>query len=111
MSFPQVHPANGTTHKIGEGIDAELFKAHHHRITLISFVNNMSPMVTADDKGFFNLWEYSSESLSGFGWFVPSIKYRLKLSEVMYRPVVGAQEKVEFTDVVKGPSRKQHRLR
>lgn len=111
MSFPQVHPANGTTHKIGEDIDAELFKAHHHRITLISFVNNMSPMVTTDDKGFINFWEYSSESLSGFGWFVPSIKYRLKLSEVTYRPVVGAQEKVEFTDAVKGPNRKQHRLR
>ena len=111
MSFPQVHPTNGTTHKIGEVTDAELFKAHHHRITLISFVNNISPMVTADEKGFINLWEYSSEYLSGFGWFVPSIKYRLKLSEMTYRPVVGAQEKVEFTDVVKGPSRKQHRLR
>jgi len=111
MSFPQVHPANGTTHKIGENIDAELFKAHHHGITLISFVNNISPMVTADEKGFIYLWEYSSEFLSGFGWFVPSMKFRLKLSEMTYRPVVGAQEKVEFTDVVKGPSRKQHRLR
>lgn len=111
MSFPQVHPANGTTHKIGGDIDAELFKAHQHRITLISFVNNISPMVTADERGFINLWEYSSECLSGFGWFVPSIKYRVKLSEITYRPVVGAQEKVEFTDVVKGPSRKQHRLR
>lgn len=111
MSFPQIHPANGTTHKIGEDIDAELFKAHRHGITLISFVNNISPMVTADEKGFIYLWEYSSEHLSGFGWFVPSIKYRLKLSEMTYRPVVGAQEKVEFTDVVKGPSRKQHRLR
>ena len=111
MSFPQVHPVNGATHKIGQDIDAEVFKAHHHRIILISFVNNVSPMVTVDDKGFINLWEYSSESLTGFGWFVPSIKYRLNLSEVTYRPVVGAQEKVEFTDVVKGPSRKQHRLR
>ena len=111
MSFPQVHAANGTIHKIGELIVAELFKAHHHPITLISFVNNISPMVTADEKGFINLWDYTSEYLSGFGWFVPSVKYRLKLSEMTYRPVVGAQEKVEFTDVVKGPSRKQHRLR
>lgn len=111
MSFPQVHPTNGTTHMIGRDIDAELFKAHHHRIVLISFVNNISPMVTVDDKGFINLWEYSSESLTGFGWFAPSIKYRLNMSEVTYRPVVGALEKVEFTDVVKGPNQKQHRLR
>lgn len=111
MSFPQVHAADGTIHKIGEVIVAELFKAHRHPITLISFVNNISPMVTADEKGFINLWEYTSEHLSGFGWFVPCVKYRLKLSEMTYRPVVGAQEKVEFTDVVKGPSRKQHRLR
>lgn len=111
MSFPHVHPVNGTTHKISQDIDAEVFKAHSHSIVLISFVNNISPMVTVDDKGFINVWEYSSESLTGFGWFVPSIKYRLKMSEVTYRPVEGAQEKLEFTDEVKGPSRKLHRLR
>lgn len=111
MSIPQVQPANGTANKIGQNIEAELFKSHHHRIVLISFVNNISPMVTVDEMGFINLWEYSSESLSGFGWFLPSIKYRLNMSEVTYEPVVGAQEKVEFTDTVTGPTRKQHRLR
>lgn len=111
MSVPQVQPTNGTSHKIGQDIEAELFKSHLHRIVLISFVNNISPMVTVDDMGFINLWEYSSASLTGFGWFAPNIKYRLNMSEVTYEPVVGTQEKVEFADTVKGPSHKQHRLR
>ena len=111
MSVAQVQPLNGSSHKVGNNIEAELFKSHHHRIVLISFVNSTSPMVTVDGMGFINLWEYSSESLTGFGWFVPSIKYRLNMSEVTYEPVLGAQEKVEFTDVIKGPSRKHHRLR
>lgn len=111
MSVAQVQPLNGSSHKVGNNIEAELFKSHHHRIVLISFVNSTSPMVTADGMGFINLWEYSSESLTGFGWFVPSIKYRLNMSEVTYEPVLGAQEKVEFTDVIKGPSRKLQRLR
>ena len=110
LSIPQVQPTNGTTHFIGKDVEAELFKSHQHRIVLISFVNNISPMVTVDDMGFINLWEYSNESLSGFGWFVPSIKYRLKMSTVTYQPAVGAQEKIEFTDAVKGPNRKLHRL-
>ena len=111
MSVAQVQPLNGSSHKVGNNIEAELFKSHHHRIVLISFVNSTSPMVTVDGMGFINLWEYSSESLTGFGWFVPSIKYRLNMSEVTYEPVLGAQEKVEFTDVIKGPSRKLQRLR
>lgn len=111
MSIPQVQPTNWTPNKIGQDIEAELFKSHQHRIRLISFVNNVSPMITVDDAGIINLWEYSSESLSGFGWFVPNVKYRLKMSEVTYEPALGAQEKVEFTDVVRGPQRKQHRLR
>lgn len=111
MSFPQVHPASGITHKIGKDVEAELFKEHRHRIVLIAFVNNISPMVTVDEEGFINMWEYSSECLTGFGWFVPSIKYRLNMVEMTYEPVIGTQEKVEFTDEVKGPKHKQNRLR
>jgi len=111
MSIPQVQLTNDTPHRVGQGIEAELFKSHSHRVVLINFVNNISPMVTVDDMGFIILWEYSSESLSGFGWFVPSVKYKLHMSEVTYKPVVEAQEKVEFSDSVKGPNRKQHRLR
>ena len=111
MSFPQVHPTNGITHKIGKDISAELFKEHRHGIVQITFVNNISPMVTVDEKGFINVWEYSSESLTGFGWFVPSVKYRLNMVQVTYELVAGTQEKVEFTDEVKGPKQKQHRLR
>ena len=111
MSFPQVQPANGITHKIGNDVDAELFKEHCHKIVLITFVNNISPMVTVDEKGFINLWEYSSECLTGFGWFVPSTKYRLNMVEMTYEPVLGTQEKVEFTDEVKGPKHKHHHLR
>ena len=111
MSIPQVQLTNDTPHRVGQGIEAELFKSHSHRVVLLNFVNNISPMVTVDDMGFIILWEYSSESLSGFGWFVPSVKYKLHMSEVTYKPVVEAQEKVEFSDSVKGPNRKQHRLR
>ena len=111
MSFPQVQPANGITHKIGKDVDAELFKEHCHKIVLITFVKNISPMVTVDEKGFINLWEYSSECLTGFGWFVPSTKYRLNMVEMTYEPVLGTQEKVEFTDEVKGPRHKHHHLR
>lgn len=111
MSFPQIQPANGITHKIGKDVDAELFKEHCHKIVLITFVNNISPMVTVDEKGFINIWEYSSECLTGFGWFVPSTKYRLNMVEMTYEPVLGTQEKVEFTDEVKGPKHKHHHLR
>lgn len=111
MSFPQVQPANGITHKIGKDVDAELFKEHCHKIVLITFVKNISPMVTVDEKGFINIWEYSSECLTGFGWFVPSTKYRLNMVEMTYEPVLGTQEKVEFTDEVKGPKHKHHHLR
>lgn len=111
MSIPPVKPTNGTPHKISQDLEAELFKSHQNPIILISFANNVSPMVTVDDKGFINLWYYSQECLSGFGWFVPSIRYRLDMSEVTYEPVLGAQPQVEFTDASRGQNRKQPRVR
>ena len=111
LSIPEVKPTNGMPCKIARDMHAELFKSHQNGIMLISFVNNISPMVTVDEKGFINLWTYSHESLSGFGWFVPTIKYKLDMSEVTYEPVIGAQQKVEFTDAVRGPNRKETRFR
>lgn len=46
-------------------------------------------MVIVDERGFINFWEYFSECLLGFGWFVFSVKYRVKLLEIIYRFVVG----------------------
>ena len=111
LSFSAVQPNNGVHHKIGKEIEAELFKSHMHRVVLISFVNNISPMVTVDDKGFISLWEYSMESLTGFGWFVPIVKYQLHMMELTYEPVVGVEENILFTDAVGGSNRKQQRLR
>lgn len=111
MSIPQVSPTNGMPCKIARDMHAELFKSHQNGIMLISFVNNISPMVTVDDKGFINLWQYSQEWLSGFGWFVPTVKYKLDMAEVTYEPVLGAQQKVEFTDAVRAPNRKKTRFR
>lgn len=55
----------------------------------IIFVNNILFMVIVDEKGFINIWEYFSECLIGFGWFVFSIKYRLNMVEMIYEFVFG----------------------
>ena len=105
VSFPKVAPNNAVPHKVGKGFGAELFKSHHNPIISISFLCNSSTMVSVDGKGFINLWEYSEESLTGFGWFIPVQQYRLELSEITYQPAQGVEEKVQFTDVVKGQGR------
>lgn len=92
--------------EVGLGIKAELFRGHENSIIHISFIENISSMVTVDSKGFVYLWEYSEEYLTGFNWFSPKQKFRLDMTEVTYTPIPGAQEKVEFTDKVKGKGKR-----
>lgn len=106
-SYSSTHRVNRTdsVNQVGKGIEAELFKAHKHPIKHISFVDNTSQMVTVDDEGFINLWEYTEDSLSGYGWFTPTSSYRLDMIQKTYKPADGSSEKVEFIDVVKGTGR------
>ena len=103
---PSVIPHNAVENRVGQSIEAELFKGHEHTIIHISFVENVSSMITVDSKGFVNLWEYSEKYLTGFNWFSPKHKYRLDMTEVVYKPAPGSQEKIEFTDKVKGKGRR-----
>ena len=101
-TLESVQPKN----EIGCGIEAELFRAHEQSIIHISFVGNVSSMITVDTKGFINMWECSEEYLTGFNWFSPKKKFRLEMTEVTFIPVPGSQEKTEFSDKVKGKGKR-----
>ena len=103
--FPKVAAKYGSSHRIGKGLEAEIFNAHNSPIISINFLRNCSTMITVDSKGFINLWGYRDELLSDFGWFVPVQQYQLDLSERTYEPALGVKKEVHFTDKVEGTGR------
>ena len=43
---------------MGQNLEAELFRQHQHPIMHLGFLDNISRMVTVDDKGYINIWNY-----------------------------------------------------
>eukprot|EP00946_MAST-07B_sp_MAST-7B-sp1_P001075 g1075.t1 len=66
-------------------VEREFFQAHHTTVELISIVGTSSDhhdpttkIVSVDKSGMIITWSYSKDSYSGFGWFVPTSKYKLR---------------------------------
>ena len=65
--------------------EREFFQAHRNPIEFLGNVGTslvkhdpQSKMVSVDKTGRIMIWPYSKESYSGFGWFIPSAKYKLR---------------------------------
>ena len=81
-----VTPRRGDEGGLG-AVKREFFQAHGSTILHIGFVGNVgNDMVTVDTLGHIFLWPYTLDQFSGFGWFVPSKKFRLQLDVAMYTP-------------------------
>lgn len=83
---------------IGKNVEAELLRGHKKRIIYLGFVEYLNALITVDEKGFINKWKYNSKYKSSFGWFIPSRKYRLETSKIMYKESGTDKPKVVFTD-------------
>ncbi|XP_060559966.1 uncharacterized protein LOC132720010 [Ruditapes philippinarum] len=83
---------------IGKNVEAELLRGHKRSIVFIGFVQYLNALITVDDKGFINKWKYASKYKSSYGWFIPSRKYKLETSKIMYKVSGNDKPKVVFTD-------------
>lgn len=86
LSFPPPVECeeNGVVSYIGNNCSAELFRRHSAPIVYLGFANNSLPMVSMSSDGLVVLWQYNQESVSGFGWFVPTVEQRIVLKEKVY---------------------------
>jgi WD40 repeat protein len=83
LSFPPPVESeeNGVVSFVGNNCSAELFRRHTAPVIYLGFANNSLPMVSVSEDGLMVLWQYNQESVSGFGWFVPTVEQRLLLKE------------------------------
>ena len=65
--------------------EREFFQAHRDEIEFISKIGTSkdthdpaSKFISVDKTGRIMVWPYAKESYSGFGWFIPSAKYKLR---------------------------------
>jgi hypothetical protein len=63
----------------------EFFQAHRHEVEFIGNVGTSqdthdpaTKIVSVDVTGRIFIWPYKQSSYSGFGWFIPSAKYKLR---------------------------------
>ena len=63
----------------------EFFQAHRHEVEFIGNVGTSkdthdptTKMVSVDVTGRIFMWPYNKASYSGFGWFIPSAKYKVR---------------------------------
>jgi len=81
--------ANSSLRKSGNdsrpSTEREFFQAHRNEIEFIGNIGTSkdshdpaSKIVSVDKTGRIMVWPYSKESYSGFGWFIPSAKYKLR---------------------------------
>eukprot|EP00943_MAST-04B_sp_MAST-4B-sp1_P003813 g3813.t1 len=86
---PERIDANNKLHDCGcrvkPKVKREFFQAHTNRIIFLDFVgtasSNDDPTTTAvsvDESGHVFFWPYTTEGFSGFGWFTPSHKYKIR---------------------------------
>ena len=80
------------------GCTTELFRSHRAAVLVIAFAANSLPMLTLDQQGYCNVWDYVASDLTSFGWFVPTRRFRLNCSVMGWLPVPGATIKVLFFD-------------
>ena len=66
-------------------VKREFFQAHTNRIIYVDFVGTASSeddpttmAVSVDETGHVFFWPYTKEGFSGFGWFTPSHKYKIR---------------------------------
>ena len=66
-------------------VKREFFQAHSKRIKYLDFVGTASSeddptvtLVSVDEVGHVFFWPYTEEGFSGFGWFTPSHKYKIR---------------------------------
>ena len=75
--------ACGNEHR--PSVEREFFQAHHAEIEFIGIVGTSvdhhdptSKIISVDKASVIIIWMYSKESFSGFGWFVPTTKHKLR---------------------------------
>jgi hypothetical protein len=66
-------------------VTREFFQAHTGKIVYMDFVGCASSeddpttkLVSVDETGHVFMWPYTADGFSGFGWFVPSGKYKIR---------------------------------
>ncbi|XP_062521993.1 uncharacterized protein LOC134196789 [Corticium candelabrum] len=93
--------------RIGQNLQAELFRGHRCPVSSIGFVHHADQMVSVDRQGHVFLWLYNKSSQTGFGWFVPIRKCRIEMAEQVYKPVAGQSVKTIFSDTKQLAGRKK----
>ena len=63
----------------------EFFQSHSNKIIYLDFVGTAdetddptTTLVSVDERGHVFTWPYTADGFSGFGWFVPSGKYKIR---------------------------------
>ncbi|XP_064639515.1 uncharacterized protein LOC135495045 [Lineus longissimus] len=83
---------------LGSNIEAELFRHHKHPIIHIGFIKKVKHMYTVDNKGYINIWRYSSKEVTEYEWFRPYKKFKIEMNKQMYTPQTGSKPNIVFTD-------------
>ncbi|WAR27398.1 hypothetical protein MAR_013102 [Mya arenaria] len=83
---------------IGRDVEAELLRAHKKSIVYMCFVESLGTMITVDQRGFIYKWKYNIKFKASFGWYIPSRKFKLETSKIMYKESEKDKPKVVFTD-------------
>ncbi|KAK6196120.1 hypothetical protein SNE40_001406 [Patella caerulea] len=115
LEAPRIYQENIYSEKhgvntIGQNLEAELYRHHKYPVLYLGFIDNMSKMITVDQRGFINIWIYNSQHLSNFGWFTPFKKLKLDLSKTVYTPSDTAAPNIKFTDKEKKKKKSQKEI-
>ena len=43
---------------VGQNLEAELFRQHQHPLMHLGYMDNISRMITVDEEGYINIWNY-----------------------------------------------------
>eukprot|EP00941_MAST-03F_sp_MAST-3F-sp1_P002083 g2083.t1 len=83
--------------RLKKRVQREFFQSHRSKILLMGFhKNSTTTLVTVDEAGYLYIWEYTVENFSGFGWFVPSKKYKIVLPRNLSAKKNKKREKIDI---------------
>eukprot|EP00762_Andalucia_godoyi_P007900 ANDGO_01207.mRNA.1 hypothetical protein PPTG_01343 len=85
--FPVSLPSSNIRSSVTDSpmsLSLERFRGHRSGVLLVDSVSFSSWMVSVDQRGHINLWQYDRDSLSTFGWFQTEKRFRLLLDRDEY---------------------------